>query len=342
MQIPNLKKLTVLFGLLLAAALSWKWLLPAVLPFLLGALIALAADPLVNLLARRLPRGAATGIGVTGALLGVLTLLVLLTALLLRQLGSLTDHVPRLIGSANQGLETLRTTLTDLSQQAPEGLRPMLLGTVDRVFEGSGTVVEGFLQRLPAALSTVLSYLTTSALTVGTACLAAYMISARLPRLRQQLADPENPVGKVLPRLRRLRHALWGWLKAQLTLSGLCFLILSLGLLLLGVPYAPLWSFFIALVDAVPLLGTGTVLIPWALVCLLQGQQLRAIGLLVIYGITFLSRSALEPRLVGRQLGLDPLLTLVSLYAGFLFWGFGGMLAAPLVCVVVKEAMAGQ
>jgi predicted PurR-regulated permease PerM len=211
----------------------------------------------------------------------------------------------------------------------------MLHSTVERLFAGSGTVVEGFLQRLPAALSAVLSYLTTSALTVGTGCLAAYMISARLPRLRKALAD-----APWTHRLLRLRHALWGWLKAQLKLSGLCFLILTVGLTVLDIPYAPLWSFFIALVDAVPLLGTGTVLIPWAVVSLLQHRQLQAVGLLIIYGITFFARNALEPRLVGKQLGLDPLLTLAALYAGFLFWGIGGMLLAPLACVVVKEVLA--
>ena len=111
---------------------------------------------------------------------------------------------------------------------------------------------------------------------------------------------------------------------------------------MLGIPYAPLWSGFIAIVDAVPLLGTGTVLIPWSVVSLLQHRQLQAIGLLILYGITFLTRTALEPRLVGRQLGLDPLLTLAALYVGFLFWGIGGMLLAPLTCVVVKEALAEE
>ena len=89
--------------------------------------------------------------------------------------------------------------------------------------------------------------------------------------------------------------------------------------------------------DAVPLLGTGTILIPWAIFSLLQEKTLQALGLLGLYAIAALTRSALEPRLVGRQLGLDPLVTLIALYAGWWFWGFGGMLAAPLLCVVIKE-----
>lgn len=335
-----LKKYGSLLAVAAALAIFWRFALPVILPFGLGALLALSAEPLVQLLSRRLKRGMAAGIGVTAALIGTLGILVLLTAVLLRQLGTLTGHVPGLIRTANEGLNSLRSTLTDLSHKAPQSLQPLLESTVDDAFSSSGAVVESFLRRLPAAAGAVLSYLTNSALAVGTACLAAYMISARLPELRGRLTDPNTVFGKLFPRLKRIRTALWGWLKAQLSLSGMSFLILLAGFFLLGIPYAPLWALLIALVDAVPLLGTGTVLIPWALLTFLQGNGLQAMGLLIIYAVTFLTRTAMEPRLVGRQLGLDPLLTLASLYAGFHFWGVGGMLAAPILCVIVKEATA--
>ena len=335
-----LKKYGTLLAVAAALAVFWRFALPVVLPFGLGALLALSAEPLVQLLSRRLKRSAAAGIGVTAALIGTLGILVLLTAVLLRQLGTLTGHVPDLIRTANEGLSSLRSTLTDLSRKAPQSLQPLLERTVDDAFSSSGAVVESFLSRLPAAAGAVLSYLTSSALAVGTACLAAYMISARLPQLRRRLTDPDTPFGRLLPKLKRIRTALWGWLKAQLSLSGMSFLILLAGFLVLGIPYAPLWALLIALVDAVPLLGTGTVLIPWALLAFLQGNGLQALGLLIIYAVTFLTRTAMEPRLVGRQLGLDPLLTLASLYAGFHFWGVGGMLAAPILCVIIKEATA--
>ena len=342
MEASTFKKYGIFVATALLLLAFWRFVLPVAIPFGLGTLVALAAEPLVQPLSRRLPRGVAAGIGVSAALLGMLAVLILLTATLLRQLGTLTGLVPGLIRSANEGLDSLRATLTDLSGKAPQSLQPLLERTVDTAFSSSGAVVEGFLGRLPAAAGAVLSYLTSSALAVGTACLAAFMISARLPKLRQKLTDPNTAFGKLLPRLRHVRTALWGWLKAQLKLSGMSFLILLVGFMVLGIPLAPLWALLVALVDAVPLLGTGTVLIPWAAVAFLQGEGLRALGLLVTYGITFLTRSILEPRLVGRQLGLDPLLTLVSLYAGFHFWGVGGMLAAPILCVVFKEAFLRQ
>ena len=98
-----------------------------------------------------------------------------------------------------------------------------------------------------------------------------------------------------------------------------------------------LWAFGICLLDALPVLGTGTVLLPWALICCLQLDKARAIGLVGIYVVISLVRSVLEPKLVGRQLGLDPLVTLFSLYAGYKLWGIGGMIVAPLLAVTVTQ-----
>ena len=133
-----------------------------------------------------------------------------------------------------------------------------------------------------------------------------------------------------------------GWLLAQCKLMGVAFLILFLGFLLLRIPFALLWALGVAAVDALPVLGTGTVLIPWALICFLRGDTPRAIGLLGIYATASLTRSALEPKLVGRHLGLDPLVTLMALYAGYKLWGIGGMILAPLLAVTATQIVPNR
>jgi sporulation integral membrane protein YtvI len=174
---------------------------------------------------------------------------------------------------------------------------------------------------------------------LGTGVVSAYLISPRLPKLRQWITRRLPPVWKekLQPALARLRVALKGWLKAQLRLMGITFCIVTVGFLILGIPYAPFSALGVALVDAVPLLGTGAVLLPWALVELLQGQTLRGVGLLVTYGGSLLVRTVLEPKLVGRHLGLDPLLTLVFLYVGYRFWGILGMIFAPMAAAAAKS-----
>ena len=118
--------------------------------------------------------------------------------------------------------------------------------------------------------------------------------------------------------------------------------LLAAGLLLLRIPYALLWAGVIALVDAVPVLGTGTVLLPWSLILFLQGDNARSVGLLGIYAVISLTRSMLEPKLVGKELGLDPLVTLFALYAGFKLWGLGGMILSPLLAVTAIQLVSGR
>ena len=130
-----------------------------------------------------------------------------------------------------------------------------------------------------------------------------------------------------------IKDALFGWLWAQLKLAGVALVVLFIGFWALQIPYAPVWAVVVALVDAFPVLGVGTVLIPWSIICLLQGQQVRGIGLLGIYALVWLTRSVLEPKLVGKELGLDPLMTLVAMYAGFKLFGLVGMILSPVLAV---------
>ena len=102
-------------------------------------------------------------------------------------------------------------------------------------------------------------------------------------------------------------------------------------------PHAVLLGALIAVVDALPVLGSGTVLLPWAAVSLLRGSGGLALGLTVTYAAAAFARSALEPRLLGRQIGLPPLLTLLSLYAGYRLFGLAGMILLPLAVLLAKQ-----
>ena len=176
-----------------------------------------------------------------------------------------------------------------------------------------------------------------SALGVGTAVLSAFLISAELPRIRSWLHNhvPRGKFETVIAFFKKLRSTAGQWLIAQLKLMGITYLLLTVGFFLLRVEYAPVWALAVAAVDAFPILGTGTILVPWSLVCLLQHNSGKALGLLGLYALTALTRSTLEPKLVGRQLGLDPLLTLIALYTGFRLWGILGMFLMPMLAITV-------
>ena len=185
----------------------------------------------------------------------------------------------------------------------------------------------------------LLSHIPDSALGLGTAVISGFMISAKLPKIRFWISRRISieRLRPVLAAGKRMKDAAFGWLLAQCKLMGLTFSILTLGFLLLRIPHTLLWALGVSVVDAFPVLGTGTILLPWALICFLQEDGARAVGLLGIYAVISLTRSALEPRLVGRHLGLDPLVTLMALYAGYKLWGIGGMILAPLLAVTALQ-----
>lgn len=335
----NKKSILILAGTFFAVWLALKYLFPVAAPFLLGALLALAAEPIVKPLSAKLPRPAAAAIGVLITLLLLCALLVLLTAVVVRELGLLAGALPDLGQAAKGGLHALEDFLLGLAERTPDGVQPLLSRAVTGLFSNGSAIVEQLLQRLPALASAIFGWIPGSALALGTGILSGFMASARLPRIRQWLKrlQPEGLLAQYLPALGQMKTALGGWLKAQLKLALTSYLIVCTGLLLLRIPYGPIWALFIALVDAIPVLGTGTILLPWSLICLLQGQTVQAVGLLATYLTAMLSRSVLEPRLVGKQLGMDPLVTLVALYAGYRIWGIGGMLLSPILCVAAME-----
>lgn len=337
----TIRKVSILLVFGICVWLTLQFFLPITLPFLLGGGLALAAEPVVRLLHKKLhlPRPAAAGIGVTAAFFLITTLILLVFAVIFRELGILAEFLPNLESTARTGMDALRHALLGLIARLPFSVRDILTRNVTEFFSGSSQMLDrafrytlnlagGFLKNVPG-----------SAMVLGTGIISSYMISAKFPRIRDWILKKllNERLRPVLTALKSMKEALLGWLKAQLKLMLVSWVILTLGFVLLRIPFAPLWALLVSLVDAFPVLGTGTVLLPWALVCFLQSETARAIGLLGIYAVVSLTRSMLEPKLVGRHLGLDPLATLVALYAGYRLWGFGGMLLAPMLAVAAVQ-----
>lgn len=332
--------LGIAFGVL-GVYLAVQYLLPLALPFLLGGALALGAEPLVGFLNSRgrLPRPLAAGIGVSLAL-GVLVLTVsAFFALLIRQLQNLAGILPDMENTLQTGLNAISGWLTDMARRAPEGLRPLLIRQIRDLFSGGTALLDRVTAFVLTFATGVLSKIPGGALLTVTGILSGFMISAKLPKIRIWLRK-KLPVEKLTPTLdalKRLKMAVFGWLKAQLKLCGMTFLVVAAGLMLLRVPHGILWALVIGAVDALPVLGAGAALIPWSLVSFLQGDRGLAFGLLGVYAAVAVTRTVMEPRLVGRQLGLDPLVTLVALYVGYRLWGIGGMILAPLLAVAVTQ-----
>ena len=316
--------------------LGLRYLLPAAVPFLLGGALALTAEPGVRALQKtaKFPRLPAAALCVSLTLLLFAGVLSLLGAVTIREVGNLAKMAP----AVGQGLTVLEDWLVRLADRAPDSIRPALIRTVTDTFQDGTALINKVSSALPGMAAGFLGKVSNGALTAATGILAGFMISARLPKLKVWITDRLPPKWKdqILPGMKEVRGTFGRWLKAQLKLMGMTWLVVTAGFLLLKIKHGVLWAALVALVDAVPVLGTGTVLVPWAIVRFLQGDTLQGVGLLVTYGAAWLIRSVLEPRLVGKSLGIDPLVSLAAFYAGFKFWGVPGMVLAPMTTALVK------
>lgn len=153
---------------------------------------------------------------------------------------------------------------------------------------------------------------------------------------------PRSWVKKVGNHVREISHSLGGYLKAELTLVFVSFIISLIGLYIfmfvgLNIRYPLLIALITAFVDALPILGSGTVMIPWAIISALDGDLNLGIAIITLWIIMCVVRQFLEPKLVSNKIGIHPIFTLIAMYTGFKLIGVIGMLIGPIVLIIIKS-----
>ncbi len=334
--------------LIVLAAIVGIWLfaafaLPLILPVLLGVLIArLAEKPADYIHTRtRAPRGLCAFFCVLAFYALFAGGLFLLGKTLFVELIGFLRSLPSLAQSFAEPLARLELWLLSIATRFPDGLGAGLSDSIRDLFESSVLESGEVYDKLFSFASTLLSKLPKYVLFLITMVLASFMAGSELPRFRRfvQKHLPAPWQDRMQSFTARLKTTLGCWVQAQAKLMFLSFLILTAGLLLLRVEYPLLFALLITIVDALPVLGSGLILLPWSAMQFLYGNTARGVGFLVLYATAALSRQALEPRLLGKHLGLAPLLTLLALYAGFRCCGVVGMILFPIGAILLKQLL---
>lgn len=327
-------------GGILAAVL----LLPLTLPVVLGAGLAVLLNGTIVKLQRKtgLGRGMAAGLTVTGTLLAAGSVLYLLGRMLLHEAAAISGALPGMLETLSGYGRAAAEFLSRLGSRLPDGVGDALSAWGQELMSGSGTLAQKLYEGIFSLVSRFLGALPDSIFFLMTLILSAYFAAGELPRLREvgHLKLPEGVSRWVSTAGGSVRRALGGWFRAQLKLMGVTFLLLTVGLLLLRVDSPLLLAVLISVLDALPVFGTGTVLIPWAVVSILSGNMGLGLGLLGLYGAAALTRNVLEPKVLGATLGLSPLLTLVAIYAGWRLFGLWGMIGLPMGAMVLSQLVA--
>ncbi|MDF2686954.1 MAG: sporulation integral rane protein YtvI, partial [Clostridia bacterium] len=160
-----------------------------------------------------------------------------------------------------------------------------------------------------------------------------------LPKIKSFLTKqiPARYKVDILESREFLYNKIFRIIRAYVIIICITFVELLLGFMLIGIEYAVLMAFLVSILDLLPIIGTSTFLIPWALVTMIGGDIKTGIGLIVIAVIVSVVREVIQPRIVGSQIGLTPLLTLISMYVGLKAFGLPGLLIAPILLIFIKN-----
>ncbi len=339
---PNLligKALRIL-GWALGLWLTLRFLLPWTAPLLLAFLSAMLLEkPVRALCARRFPRSAAAGLCVLSFVAIVGALLWLLIARLLTEAQHLGQRLPEL-AEALSGLITqwqrrlggfadrLPPSLTQVLDSAAEGVTGYLYSLPGKVSARAVELLTDFLGNLPTWLLFGITWL-----------MGIYFISAAYPRLIAFIRGqtPEKLYKRAVGVKDALGQSLGKYLKAQLIMSAITFAEMLIVFVLLDIGSALVLALAVAVIDALPVFGAGTVLLPWAAWELLAGDPSRGLGLAISYAASTVLRGCIQAKLLGDQLGLHPIATLLAIYAGWKALGVWGMVLFPIAAISLKK-----
>jgi len=306
-----------------------------IVPFVAGYIISLVLSPLVGLIHRkwRINRGVVAAILILGLLTALFFLGRFLVGRIVSEIADFAEDIPYYLGSVQGLFENMAATIQNFFGAS---------------FEIDFAVLQGLLETLASSLlqgllegGTFITAIPAAIIRVILAIISAFFFIKDKELIKQSIAAllPE----RLLVRLRLVREgilkALVGYAKGQLIVMSYVSAISVLGLTIIGSPYSLFIGIGIGVFDLIPIFGAGGILIPWAVYHLIVGNFAFAIGLLVIYGVIFLTRQIMEPRIVGKQIGIHPLILLMSVYVGVSTIGPVGLLAGPLIVLTIKTTM---
>lgn len=312
-------------------------------------LFALATAALLNPLVKRLQKV----LGWNRQLLSALVLLLLFglagggLALLVYaaagQLVSLAQNWSGLLESAQSAIDQVEVLFARFLTLVPPQVTQLVKETGDELFRWLSDVAPTVLADLGREAGEKAMGLPSFLVALIIFVMATFFLTADYPYLRSRAVQHmDEGVLRFLGQLRSTAlGAFGGYLKAEFLLSVGVFFILLAGFFIIRQPYGLLLALGLAVMDFIPIIGAGTALVPWAFIALFTGDLPSAVELMVIWGAIALFRRVMEPKFVGDQTGLSPLLSLVSIYVGMKLAGVLGMVFGPVVALVALN-LAGM
>ena len=316
------------------------------LPFVIGLIVSAIANPAVKFFEEKIKfkRKASSAV----MIILIIALIILLgygiIAFFINQGVGLAESIPSYWQAIKEGLDNLGKSLEGVTKNLPKD--------VQESFENLGATLETSVASFISSLgsSDVTSNLVSS-ISSGIGSIANVFIGIVMCVLSAYFFTVEhnnllNGLDKYLPKAayakckaayRGLKNAVGGYFKAQLQIEMWVYLITVVGLLICRINYAVIIALGIAILDFLPFFGAGLIMIPWGVILLFNGEYLLAIGMFVTWGVGQLVRQLIQPKIVGDNVGVAPLPTLILLYIGYKWIGvFGMVIAMPVAMIFIS------
>lgn len=321
-----------------------KYLIGLFLPFIIAWAVAAILQPLILYLCRRfrMPNKPVSIIVVLVVFVITGILLFMLSDRLLWECGRLvtwlSENADIIVGEVSDLLNNLteRIPITGTAFN-----NEYITSVVADMIKGTLTSVTA---RVPELIAAVVGMLPHSLFFTIMLIMACFYICSGYDEIGGYIERrlPKESAEKVIRIREQMATTGRRYLRAYATLFAITFTELLTGLLIFKIEYAFLMALIIAAVDILPVLGSGTIIIPWGLVLLFTGDYYTGFGLLIIYAVVTVVRQIIEPRIVGVSIGLHPLITLISMYVGFRLFGFIGIILLPITVILTINIFRGE
>lgn len=336
-------KVFVNLGIMLFALLFCFFILPRLLvyfmPFVIGWIVALIASPLVKFLEKtfKIKRKASTAFVIIAVIALVISAGYFISVKLTEQVIKFIEDVPGLWEAAQEDFTEIGENLSGALKYLPVEVQMTISKITDNVQEYMGSILGTVSEPTLEALGNFAKNLPNIVISVIMCLLFAYFCVAEkeyIPNLLEKIL-PESLLERWHMIKRGLARAVGGYFKAQLKIEVWMYILLAMGFTILGVNYAFIIAVGVAFLDLLPFFGTGTVLIPWAIIKFLSSDYKMVMGLLIIWGVGQLARQIIQPKIVGDSMGLSSIPTIVLLFTGYRLAGVIGMIIAVPVGIII-------
>ncbi len=336
-----LRKILIFIISLLGIYLSFK-LACFYMPFLVAFVISLMLEPVIRFMMRKFKfKRKTSSIIVLVIVIGlILGLIIWGIATIISEGSNLLENLGTYFTNASNLINKFVNSQTLKKINVPESVSNMILNSSKELLSAVTVWINSFVKSLIEGLTSIPSI----GIYIAVTFLSLYFICTDKVYMIDQLEHhlPEIWVKKLYKHLKEIVTVLGKYLKAEATLISISFVISLIGLYIfkiagLNVKYPLLYALGIGFVDALPIFGSGTIMIPWAIISACNGDLKLGISILVLWIIMSVVRQLIEPKIVGSHIGIHPIFTLIAMYTGFKISGVIGLFIGPIALIILKN-----